>query len=340
MEASVGTFFTTAIAPEGSHTVDWYEKLQQGLFESLVQPLLFALGFGNLLEDAYAATGWLMVGLLQLVILIVVIAPLQRWRPVEAVTDRAAIRTDMFYTLIHRLGLFRVLLFFTAQPLLDDVFGHLRVAGLGAWQLDAIWPGVTDRALVSFMMYLVLFDFLDYWVHRSQHHFEWWWRLHSLHHSQRQMTMWSDNRNHLLDDILRDVIIVVIAQLVGVAPAQFVAIVAFTQLSESFQHANLRIGFGRIGERLWISPRFHRVHHSIGIGHESTRHGQTVLGGSNFGVLLPWWDIVFRTANFSHQYHPTGVRDQVERGPHGLRNYGRGFLQQQWLGLKRLAGRA
>ncbi len=340
MEASVGTFFTPAILSAGSQTVDWYEKLQQGLFESVVQPLLFSLGFGNLLEDGYAATGWLLVGLLQLAVLVAVIAPLQRAWPVEAVTDRAAIRTDMFYTLIHRLGAFRLLLFFTIQPLIDTLFGSLRVAGLGVWQLDALWPGVTDLALVSFLMYLLLFDFLDYWIHRGQHGFEWWWRLHSLHHSQRQMTMWSDNRNHLLDDVLRDVIIVVAAQLVGVAPAQFVAIVAFTQLSESFQHANVRIWFGQVGERLWISPRFHRMHHSIGIGHESQRRGQTVLGGANFGVLLPWWDMLFGTANFARQYHPTGVRDQVEPGPHGLRNYGRGFVQQQWLGLKRLAGLA
>ena len=38
-----------------------------------------------------------------------------------------------------------------------------------------------------------------------------------------------------------DCIIVVVAQLIGIAPGQFVAVVAFTQLSESFQHANLRI---------------------------------------------------------------------------------------------------
>ena len=340
MEASVGTFFTPAVSFNGSLVVDAYERLQQGLFESAVQPLLFAFGLGNLLEDAYAATGWLLVGLLQLVVLIAVFVPLQRWRPVEAVTDRATIRTDMFYTLIHRLGAFRLLLFFTVQPLVDEVFGNLRVAGLGAWQLDALWPGVTDLAPLSFLLYLVLFDFLDYWIHRGQHHFEWWWQLHALHHSQRQMTVWSDNRNHLLDDVLRDVIIVVVAQMVGVAPAQFVAIVAFTQLSESFQHANLRLWFGPVGERLWISPRFHRVHHSIGIGHESTKGGKTVLGGSNFGVLLPWWDMLFGTVNFALQYHPTGVRDQVEPGPKGLREYGRGFLQQQWLGLKRVAGRA
>jgi sterol desaturase/sphingolipid hydroxylase (fatty acid hydroxylase superfamily) len=53
-------------------------------------------------------------------------------------------------------------------------------------------------------------------------------------------------------------------------------------------------------------------------------------------VLLPLWDILFRTADFQHRYDPTGVRDQVERG----RDYGRGFWSQQWLGLLRLAGRA
>jgi sterol desaturase/sphingolipid hydroxylase (fatty acid hydroxylase superfamily) len=127
---------------------------------------------------------------------------------------------------------------------------------------------------------------------------------------------------------------VVVAQLIGIAPGQFVAIVAFTQLSESFQHANLRIWFGQVGERLWVSPRFHRLHHSIGFGHETA--GKQTLGGHNFGVLLPWWDMLFGTANFELRFDATGVRDQVEQG----RDYGRGFWSQQWLGLKRLAGRA
>ena len=310
-----------------------FDAVQQWLFESLVQPLAFAMGLGNRLEDAYSGTGWLLVGLLQLAVMLAVIGPLQRWRPVEPVTDRAAIRVDVLYTLIHRLGLFRLALFFTLTPLLDDLIGTLRVAGLPTFHLDDLWPGVTDLPLVSFLVYLLVMDFCDYWLHRGQHQFEWWWRLHALHHSQRQMTMWSDNRNHLLDDLIRDLLLVTLAQLIGVAPAQFVAIVAFTQLSESFQHANLRLSFGHWGERLWISPRFHRLHHSIGIGHESPGK---VLGGHNFGVLLPWWDMLFGTANFEQRYDPTGVRDQVEQG----RDYGRGFWAQQWQGLKRLAGRA
>lgn len=312
---------------------DVFSAVQQWLFETLIQPLVFGLGLGNRLEDAYDATGWLLVGLLQLLVLPAVIRPLQHWRPVEAITDRWAVRTDVIYTLIHRLGVFRLVLFFTLTPLLDDFFGELRVAGMSTFQLDDLWPGITDRPLVSLLLYLLVFDFIDYWIHRGQHQFEWWWRLHALHHSQRQMTMWSDNRNHLLDDVIRDVIVVAVAHLIGVAPGQFVAIVAFTQLSESFQHANVRLWFGRWGERLWISPRFHRLHHSIGIGHETPGK---VLGGHNFGVLLPWWDMLFGTANFELRFDPTGVRDQVEQG----RDYGRGFWAQQWLGFKRLLGSA
>ena len=307
---------------------------QQWLFETLLQPAMFEMGMGNLLEDGYAAAGWLLVGLIQIAVMVAVIGPLQRWRPVEPVSDRAAIRTDVLYTLIHRLGLFRVVLFFMTQPLFDAAFGALHVAGFGAYQLDQLWSSWTDSALFSFAVYLVVFDLADYWIHRGQHQFEWWWRLHSLHHSQRQMTMWTDNRNHLLDDLIRDSLLVLLAQLIGVAPGQFVAIVAVTQLSESLQHANLRLWFGRVGERLWISPRFHRVHHAVGIGHEA--NGKGTLGGHNFGVLLPWWDMLFRTSNFELRYHGTGVRDQVEDG----RDYGRGFWSQQWLGLKRLVGRA
>jgi sterol desaturase/sphingolipid hydroxylase (fatty acid hydroxylase superfamily) len=309
-----------------------FSDAQQWLFEAVVQPLVFGMGLGGLVEDAFDATGWLLVGLLQLVVLVAVLGPLQRWRPVEPMQDRAAIRIDMLYTLVHRLGLFRLALFFTLDPVMDGIFGTLRVAGMGTWHLDALWPGVTDLPVVSFALYLVTFDFLGYWVHRGQHQFEWWWGLHSLHHSQRQMTLWSDNRNHLLDDVIGDIIVVVVAQLIGVAPGQFIAIVAFTQLSESLQHANVRLWFGHVGERLWVSPRFHRRHHSIGIGHESA--GKNTLGGHNFGVLLPWWDMLFGTANFELRYDPTGIRDQLES--EGGRDYGRGFWRQQWLGLRRL----
>ena len=67
-----------------------FSGLQGLLFEQLLQPVMFAAGLGQLLSDGFDATGWLLVGLLQLLLMVSVIGPLQRWRPVELVTDRIA----------------------------------------------------------------------------------------------------------------------------------------------------------------------------------------------------------------------------------------------------------
>ena len=316
--------------------IDWisdtFDSVQLALYENVVQPIVFELGGGNLLADAFDATGWLLLGLVQISVILLGARLLERRWPVEPITDHAAVRDDVFYTLIHRLGLVRLLMFFSIEPLWDAMASQLRLAGLPGWQLDGLWLGVTDTGWVSLALYLVVFDFAGYWLHRAQHQFNWWWALHSLHHSQRQMTMWSDNRSHLLDDVLMGTAFALLARFIGVEPGQFVAIIVITQLHESLQHANLRWSFGRLGERLLISPRFHRLHHSIGIGHESD--GRGTLGGHNFGVLLPVWDMLFRTSNFESRFDATGVRDQLAE--EGGRDYGDGFWHQQWLGLARL----
>ena len=162
---------------------DLFAAAQSVLFESVVQPLVFSLGLGNWLELAFEGTGWLLVGLLQLVVMLVIIQPLEWWRPVEVVRDHRAVRSDVLYTLIHRLGLFRLVLFFTLDPLTDAWFGALRSAGWRGIHLDDLWPGVTDVAAVAFVMYLVLFDALNYAIHRAQHQWAWWWALHAVHHS-------------------------------------------------------------------------------------------------------------------------------------------------------------
>ena len=57
---------------------DAFAASHQQLFEA-VAPWLHRLGMGNLLEDAYAASTWLLVGLIQIAVLLLVIGPLQRW---------------------------------------------------------------------------------------------------------------------------------------------------------------------------------------------------------------------------------------------------------------------
>jgi sterol desaturase/sphingolipid hydroxylase (fatty acid hydroxylase superfamily) len=130
--------------------IDTFAWLQTILFESVVQPIAFAGGAGNLLDVAFEGTGWLLVGLLQIVLLMVLIAPLEKWRPIEPITDAKGVKTDVIYTLIHRLGLFKLVMFFTFENVVETAFGMLRVHGLPTFNIDAIWPGVSDIAWVSF----------------------------------------------------------------------------------------------------------------------------------------------------------------------------------------------
>ncbi len=312
--------------------IELFDNAQQWLFEQFVQPVLFHFGLASMIEDAYGGTMWLLIGLLQMVLLVVVFGSLQRWRPVETVTDRQQVRVDVFYTVLYRLGFFRLGLFFLIQPLWDGLFGQAHVWGFAPLQLDQVWPGVTDQPWVSLIMYLLIFDAFDYFYHRAQHRYTWFWGLHAVHHSQRQMTMWSDNRNHLLDSLIRDALLVVFSQLIGVAPSQFVLIVVFTQLVESFSHANVRMSFGKWGDHLLVSPRFHRHHHSIAFDESTAGPAR----GHNFSVLFPVWDVLLGTAKFETPFEPTGIYDQLPEA--GAHDYGRGFLAQQWLGLKRMLG--
>ncbi|HWW72011.1 MAG TPA: sterol desaturase family protein [Duganella sp.] len=316
---------------------DWLGLAQGWLFETVIQPLVFQLGFGEFIEEAFEGTEWLLIGMLELTLLFLVLRPLEAMIPVHKFTDPRARWNDFIYTVLHRIGLFSVLIFFTLDPLLDSVAAMLRFESFQPFNLESLWPGISP--LGSFLVYFVVLDFFDYWYHRASHHFNWWWALHGLHHSQRNMNLWSDNRNHLLDDLLRDVYMGVIALCIGVEPSQYVMLVSVSRILQSLQHANVRIHFGRVGEWLLVSPRYHRMHHAIGVGHES--HGQGTLGGCNFAVLLPIWDIIFRTANFTPRFVATGIRDQLpQTGADGVvvpgREYGKGFFSQHWLALKRM----
>ncbi|MYN01470.1 fatty acid hydroxylase [Pseudoduganella sp. DS3] len=307
--------------------LDLLGQAQGWLFESAIQPLLYVTGMGDITEEAFEGTEWLLIGIAELVLLYLVLRPLEAAIPVHQFSDQRARWNDFTYTVLQRIGLVPLLLFFTLDPLMDSVAGALHMGGVQPFNLENL---VNDMPpLASFAIYLVVLDFADYWFHRAQHQFNWWWGLHSLHHSQRNMNLWSDDRNHLLDDLLRDVLMAVLALAIGVPPGQYILLVSLSRIVQSLQHANVRIHFGPIGDRLLVSPRFHRMHHAIGIGHES--QGQGTLGGCNFAVLFPIWDIVFRTANFTPRFEATGVRDQLAG-----RDYGRGFWAQQWLGLKRM----
>lgn len=304
---------------------DAFGQVQGWLFERAVQPILFFLGLTHYAEIGFDAIEAAMLGVSQIALLYLFLRPLEASFPAEQWRDRRSVGVDVIYTWLHRIGLLPLLFFLLLGPVQDGIQGGLRLHDIIPKNIDDYFPSLFAYPLIVFLIYFLMLDLADYWRHRLQHRFGWWWALHSLHHSQRQMTFWTDDRNHLLDDVLADAWFAIVALLIGVSPNQFVWIVIISKMLESFSHANVRIGFGYVGERLLVSPRFHRVHHAIGLGHE----GRAL--GVNFSRTFSIWDVLFRTADLRSTLSPTGVRDQLSG-----RDYGAGFWRQQWLGLLRL----
>ncbi len=114
----------------------------------------------------------------------------------------------------------------------------------------------------------------------------------------------------------------VIALAIGVPPLQFPVLVLVLRFLESLSHANVRLSFGWLGQRLLISPLFHRAHHGVLAAGRRSR---------NYGAVLPWWDMLFGTADFSRDYVRTGDPSGDEELATGT------WAQQQWAGLSRFA---
>jgi sterol desaturase/sphingolipid hydroxylase (fatty acid hydroxylase superfamily) len=304
---------------------DWYAHLTAWIFEALLQPAMYEAGLMDWADDAFAWLDFFLFGCVQVVVVATVCLPLERWRPVEVWTDRRRIWTDVAYTLFARLGLLPLMgfiLFVAAQTRIE---GWIADTGFIPPTLETFLPWLRQQPLVALGVYLIVLDFAAYWHHRFQHRFAWWWSLHSIHHAQQQMTFWTDDRNHIVDDVLAAAWFGAIAVLIGVPPGQFPIILLILRLAESLSHANVRLDFGRVGERLLVSPRFHRLHHGV---------LSTGSSGQNYGVLLPIWDWMFGTADFRRGEYPrTGDPTAPTAYVEG------GWLSQQIAGLREL-GRA
>jgi sterol desaturase/sphingolipid hydroxylase (fatty acid hydroxylase superfamily) len=299
--------------------IDAWVGVQTWIFETFVGPVLFQTGLMAWYEPGYNAVEFVMLGVVQIAVIAVGMRFFERRWPLEKPgKDDRLIRVDQIYTLLNKLGVVPLVIFVITYPLVQEIELTVRAWGFAPPRLERVLPGLGDNVLASFLLYFVLYDFAAYWLHRAQHGFSWWWALHSLHHSQRRMTVWTDDRNHIVDDLLITLALALFSQLVGVQPGEYVVILMIGRLVESWSHANVDMSFGWLGNRLLVGPRFHRLHHALSNAQE--RHIQN----HNFAPVFPIWDILFGTAIYDGRNRPTGVDDPMVDADNG-----RGWLVQQ-----------
>src|SRR5436190_6169213 len=306
--------------------IDTWIGVQTWLFETFVGPVIFAFNLMEWYEPAFNAVEIFMLGVVQITIIGLVMRLFERRWGFEK-GEQKLVGVDRVYTVLSKLGIVPLMVFVVAYPITQEIEHLVRVMGFAPPRLERLIPGLYDNALASFLVYFVLYDLAAYWVHRAQHRFGWWWALHSLHHSQRRVTVWSDDRNHILDDLLVNLVLALFAQFVGVQPDDFVLILMVGRLVESWSHANVDMSFGGWGERLVVGPRFHRLHHARADASDPHIHDH------NFAPVFPIWDMLFGTARFDGEtLRPTGVDDARIDADNR-----RGWLGQQVMVFRRFA---
>src|SRR6202035_5399501 len=87
------------------------EQVQGTIFETAIQPALFHLGLMDWSEDAFDGVEFALYGAVAVALAYTLFRPLELWRPVETWGERRAVRTDIVYTLVHRIGIVPAILF-------------------------------------------------------------------------------------------------------------------------------------------------------------------------------------------------------------------------------------
>ncbi len=134
-------------------------------------------------------------------------------------------------------------------------------------------------------LFLVLSDFLVYWAHRSMHS-RMLWQVHAWHHSAEHVYFIAGLRGSLQDTLI---LFTPYAVAYVVFPLDGTGMLLITLLIVAsinpFIHSNLRIPFPSSIEKVFVTPRFHFVHHSA----------NRTFGNSNYGQLFTVWDRLFGT---------------------------------------------
>ncbi|HEY2048432.1 MAG TPA: sterol desaturase family protein [Caulobacteraceae bacterium] len=128
---------------------------------------------------------------------------------------------------------------------------------------------------------LVAGDFAYYWFHRFEHRFLWRW--HAVHHSPRELHGLSAY-HHPAESLLQTLFWSVPMGLLMPDPFGPPLLFMITGTWNHYVHSNTALGLP--GRAFLADNRFHRIHHSLAPEHWDR----------NFGVIFPWWDMLFGTA--------------------------------------------
>jgi len=187
----------------------------------------------------------------------------------------------------------RLLILFPVIGFLRSLFDqHLGFLTLG---VAKAWP-----AYLQIIATLLVAEFFMWINHFARHKIHTLWLFHAVHHSQKEINIFTEDRAHIIDLLVGSLLTFIPFFIFDVSNLYAVMVIGiYKPIHNRFIHANLKINLGWLG-LLLTSPQFHRVHHSI----------DPAQADKNFGVYFSIFDLLFGTACPSRDIYPqTGIAD-------------------------------
>jgi len=186
--------------------------------------------------------------------------------------------------------------------------------GAAAWAHGKGWGLFNNVSMpngLAVFLAIFILDMMIYWQHVAFHKIPILWRLHKIHHADRDLDASSGLRFHPVEIIISMGLKMAFVIALG-APVW--AVIIFEILLNAcavFNHANIRLP--RWVENplrlVMVTPALHRIHHSV-IEEETN---------SNYGFSVIWWDRLFRSFTAQPKGKLTlGLDEYQTEAPSGL----------------------
>lgn len=139
----------------------------------------------------------------------------------------------------------------------------------------------------QFLWFLLILDFIKYVHHYCLHHFDFLWKIHSVHHSSTSIDVTASFKISWFESITAIFISCLLGRLIHVDESLVLLTSYLIYFVCLWQHTNidytkLKLNFSR---KLFITPLTHRIHHERlpGMKHR------------NLGLIFSFWDRIFGT---------------------------------------------
>jgi len=162
--------------------------------------------------------------------------------------------------------------------------GFAAIAAEQGWGLFNV---VALPGWLAILLSVMALDLVIYWQHVMFHALPTLWRLHKVHHADRDFDVTTGLRFHPIEIFLSMGIKIAAIALLGAPPVAVLIFEVLLNATAMFNHGNVSLprSVDRLLRWVVVTPDMHRIHHSV-IVQETN---------SNYGFNLPWWDYLFGT---------------------------------------------